>query len=374
MAGTVAIISLSVAAVVGGRAVLADRLSAEVELVAAPVATVPIETIALQTHYTVTRRYAGQFEAPQTTALAFEEGGTIGEILVQEGDVVAAGDVIARLDTRLLDAERARLIASRDAVAAQVELARRTNERQTELQERGFASNQAVDDTSLTLVRLNAQMAEIDAALAALDVRLSKSVLRAPFAGPIGDRLFDVGAIAGPGEPVVSLLEDAPVLFRAGIDPRRIEALSVATDLTIDVGSTTLAARFDRIAPELDASTRAQTAFFSVDGATPPSGAAGEIRLNVEMEAPSPGTWLPLSALRQGPRGTWQVLVVDDRDTGPTVAVAAVELIYAADTQVFVTGTLFEGQAFITGGTHRVVPGERVTPLTEPREVASWEG
>jgi multidrug efflux pump subunit AcrA (membrane-fusion protein) len=99
---------------------------------------------------------------------------------------VSRGEVIARLDTRLLEAERARLSASRAALAAQVELARRTDARQQTLLAEGHVTQQRVDESSLLLAQLEAALAEVDAGIAAVDVRLSKAVLRAPFDGRIG--------------------------------------------------------------------------------------------------------------------------------------------------------------------------------------------
>ncbi|MEM8850492.1 MAG: biotin/lipoyl-binding protein, partial [Pseudomonadota bacterium] len=151
---TLIVIAAAAAALVTGRGVLADRAAARPAPEAAPATPVTIRRIEMQDSHEVTRRFSGQVEARQDTDLAFERSGTIAQILVREGDVVAEGQPIARLDIRLLQAERARLEASRAAMVAQIELAQRTNDRQAELRERGFATDQRVDDTSLTLTRL----------------------------------------------------------------------------------------------------------------------------------------------------------------------------------------------------------------------------
>jgi membrane fusion protein, multidrug efflux system len=88
--------------------------------------------------YTVTRRFTGQIEAAARTDLGFELGGRITEVLVEEGDVVASGTVLARLDTSALIPERAALEAELAALAADAELARLTLARNDALTERGF--------------------------------------------------------------------------------------------------------------------------------------------------------------------------------------------------------------------------------------------
>lgn len=59
----------------------------------------------------------------RSVSLAFEIGGRIAELGPEEGMRVKAGDVLGRLDTRSLELERARLIASAEALKAQYSLA-----------------------------------------------------------------------------------------------------------------------------------------------------------------------------------------------------------------------------------------------------------
>jgi RND family efflux transporter MFP subunit len=178
---------------------------------------------------------------------------------------VSRGEVIARLDTRLLEAERARLSASRRALAAQVELARRTDARQQTLLAEGHVTQQRVDETSLRLAELEAALAEADAGLAAVDVRLSKAVLRAPFDGRIGARLLDEGAVAGPGSAVVTLLEDGPARFRVAIDPDLAAEIRPGTEVRITVGDHAFDAVLSELSPELDPATRGRLVFFDLE-------------------------------------------------------------------------------------------------------------
>jgi multidrug resistance efflux pump len=62
-------------------------------------------------------------------------------------------------------------------------------------------TQQRVDETSLQLAQLEAALAEADAGIAAVDVRLSKAVLRAPFDGTGRRAPAGCGAVAGPGGP-----------------------------------------------------------------------------------------------------------------------------------------------------------------------------
>ncbi len=359
MTSAVLLVAVGTGAVTHGA--LASRAALSDAPAPAPALPVEIATLALQDSHIVPRRFAGQFEAPQQTALGFEEGGAILDITVREGDRVAAGDVLARLDTRLLVAERARLVAARDALDAQAELARRTNDRQSELRERGFATDQRVDDTSLALMQLRARIAEADAAIAALDVRLSKAELRAPYPGQIGMRMLNAGAVVSPGTAALTLVEDGPARFRVGVAPQLANALTLGETATIKTETGRLTAVLAQIAPELDPATRSRTLFFDVGGAAPPALSTGEITLMRQVAGR--GAWVPLSALRQGPRGTWQIVTVADGADGLVAGTEAVEVLRLDADRAFIRGTFSDGMRYLPDGIHRVVPGERLAAI-----------
>lgn len=360
---TLAVIGLAAGAGIVLHSSLSARVNAAEGPDPAPLAVVSAMPLHMVDTVDISRRFAGQFEAPQETALGFEEGGTIAAVHVREGDVVAEGDVLAVLDTRLLLAERDRLAASRMALEAQAELARRTNDRQQALLAEGHVTAQRVDETSLQLAQLTASMAEVDAAIAALDVRLGKTEIRAPFAGRVGTRALDTGAVASAGAPVVTLLEEGPARFRVGLDPALAATMTPGLQVQIDTGLSTIPARLSHLSPGLDAATRSRIAFFDVEAeVSPPSRATGEVEVTEVVQAH--GAWAPLSALRQGPRGTWLVMTVTE-DAQPVIGVEAAEVLYLDEDRAFIRGSFTDGTMILPAGTHRVVPGEPVRVAME---------
>ena len=360
------------AAAVSGSSFLSSR-NVNVEGPApAPATSVRTTRIKFQNFYDVERHFTGVFEASQETVMAFELAGSVTDISLEEGDWVSKGDVIARLDTQLLLQERERLRAAKSGLEADAELARRTNARQEELKARGFATAQRVDDTSLALVRIEAALAETSAAIAAVEIQLAKSELRAAFDGRINARFVDEGTVIGAGTPVFSILEDAPLRFRVGIAPDLAERLSAGDLARVETDLGPFDVRLERMAPDLDPFTRAKLAYFTVpaaEGMT--AGRTGELVLSSQVETDFQGAWVPLDALRQGPRGSWTVLTVEDDGSEPTAAVAAVEIQHVATGRAFVRGTFGPDTRLVEVGPHRIVPGDRVTVLDE-QEMLSW--
>ncbi|MEL7133028.1 MAG: efflux RND transporter periplasmic adaptor subunit, partial [Pseudomonadota bacterium] len=269
-----------------------------------------------------------------------------------------AGQVLAKLDTRMLVAERSRLIASRDALEAQAELSRRTTNRQKELRDRGFASDQAVDNTALNLAALQAQIAEVDAAIIQVDVRLSQTELLAPFNGTVGARHADLGAIMAVGAPVLDVREDSAPIFRVGIDPK-LAATVQDTKATVTLDGVDYDARFVGFRPDLDAQTRTRTALLEIETDDPVYLASGTLTLQSHLD--QDGYAVPLRALRDGVRGLWTVMVLTPGDDDIyTAHAAAVEVLQVEGDTAFVRGTLQGDAMIVPDGTHRLVPGDRV--------------
>lgn len=359
--GVLAASGLAVIAMALGTSTLHERAAARPPIDAPPLLTVRTDTARMLDHFRTVERYAGRFEPARSSALAFERGGTVVEILAEEGDRVEQGQVIARLDMALLDARRAELEARRDALEAQAELARLTTDRKLALKERGFATGEDHDTARLSLARFNASMKEVDAALMSVDIDRQKSVLMAPYAGTVGARRLDEGSIVEAGLPLIDLIESGRPQIRVGLPQDRTAALRIGATYPIRFGERGLSARLVALRPDIDPATRTAIALFDLnDSPTVPFGATADLVLEIREDAP--GMWLPRSSLRAGTRGLWTVLTVVDAEDGPTVGVESVEILTVRDDRAYVRGTLGDGATIIVDGNHRVVPGMTVQP------------
>ena len=84
--------------------------------------------------------FVGVVEARRESRVGFELGGELAEILVEDGDSVEAGAVLARLETSILRSERETLMHARDHARASLELAEITRGRVGEMHARAVAS------------------------------------------------------------------------------------------------------------------------------------------------------------------------------------------------------------------------------------------
>ncbi|MCW5571838.1 MAG: efflux RND transporter periplasmic adaptor subunit [Steroidobacteraceae bacterium] len=178
----------------------------EVELVtaAAPAAPGSGATAVLQaTGYVTARRQA---------TVSAQITGKLTEVLIEEGESVEAGQVLARLEDRSQRAQlaeaQAQLATARARVgqyASELEQARRDLERQQDLLARRLVAEQAVEAARTQVDSLTAQLAAqqesvrlAQAQLQSAQVQLDYTTVRAPFAGVVIAKAAQVGEIVSP--------------------------------------------------------------------------------------------------------------------------------------------------------------------------------
>jgi HlyD family secretion protein len=238
----------------------------------------------------------------EETPVGFELSGRLTELLVDEGDSVAAGAVLARLDDGLERSSRnirvsEAAIAREQAVAvkagargeevrslaARVEAAKATEEllrkqaaRERLLLEKGVIAAAAVDEVegqlaraiaereasehNLKLLRQGARREDVlvadaraDAATTAVelnDARLARHELRSPLAGTVLDVHFERGEVIGAAAPVVTLANTRRPYVDVFVPQAEISAVSVnqAAHVKVDALSSELAGRVEHIA------------------------------------------------------------------------------------------------------------------------------
>ncbi|MFK7763169.1 MAG: efflux RND transporter periplasmic adaptor subunit [Roseobacter sp.] len=354
-------LTLGVAAIAGvtvvtGVGVLGDRAAAVPDPQAAAPLPVHVQTLRITDGYSVPRRFVGQIEARATVSLSFELGGKIEALLIDEGDAVTQGEVIARLDTDLLDAEATQLHAGRAALAAQLVFAESRLTRAKELQKQGFTSQETLDEALAARDELTNRIAETDAALQAVNINLEKSVLRVPVSGRIAAQDADPGETVQAGQQIVIVMDmDYPEL-RVGL-PLHIDASQLG-DFRIEVADRHLNATLKRLRPDIDPVTRTRTAILTIE--QDKDLLFGQsAALVMQVDVPVSGAWIPLDALQSGNGSVWTAMVVIEE----TARRIAVEIMHIDGPRAFVRGSFEDGDQLIALGAHRIVPGQTVSVI-----------
>ena len=136
---------------------------------------------------------AGTVRLKRETALAFNTSGRIAAITVREGEIVRAGDLLARLDPTGLDA--ASRAAAADSVRARADYARLAK-----LGAQGWVTRSRVESAQAAAAAASARVDQTG-----FDVRFGRIV--APVAGVVLRRAFEPGQMVATGTPVITLGE-----------------------------------------------------------------------------------------------------------------------------------------------------------------------
>ncbi len=148
----------------------------------------------------------GSVGAAQSAELSFEVSGRMLARMVEEGQIVEAGQVVARLDARDYSAQR-------DAARARRDTARADYERYRKALEKNAVTEQQV---SRSKGQFDVTQAELDIATKALQ----DTELRAPFAGRIAKRLVDDFANVRLKESVMVLQDESSLELRVAVAER----------------------------------------------------------------------------------------------------------------------------------------------------------
>jgi multidrug efflux pump subunit AcrA (membrane-fusion protein) len=385
--------------------------SAQAQIQAQPL---PVKTTQIQLvqNYQTAQSYTGEVVAKRTSEVGFERSGKLIEVLVDEGDRVSKGAVLAKLDTANLQAQRRSLVAQKAQAEArlvelkngarseqitaararvrdiekQLKLERLKSDRRKYLYEQGAISREQFDEVAFNSQalseRLNnarsgleellngtryeqkaAQKAAVDqlsAEITNLDITIAKSTLKSPFSGTIGLRTADEGTVVEAGKSVVRLVEDSQPEVKIGVPINVARELIPGSQKELEIGGKNYSARVKSILPEVDTATRTRTVILQLESTAKVS--PREIaRFKVIQNVATEGYWLPITALVKGDRGLWACYAVIDENGNSKVERRLIEVLETNGKKVLVRGTIQAGDTIVIDGTQRLVPGQLVS-------------
>lgn len=186
----------------------------------------------------------GYTEAYRTAKMSFAESGVIVELPVKVGDRVEPGQVLARLDYKVLEQE---LVMAEE----QLRIRRLRHEKLGELQKKGHVPTEEFERAKADLV---IDQAKVDRIRAQLEMR----TLRAPFAGVVSEVKREVAeSISLQNAHILTVVETNRLLVNFHLHPETAAKFQpgTVTELSMPNGRRT-AATVEFVSPVIDAASR----------------------------------------------------------------------------------------------------------------------
>lgn len=312
---------------------------------------------------TVTRQFFGQVVARQTVDLAFQVGGQLTELPVRNGQTVAKGDLLARLDPDPF----ARAV---DRAELNLQQAQRDFDRVQQLAQSNVASAARFDETQTALDLAKVSLRE------ARDAQ-DDATLTAAFDGLVAQRLVANFTTVAQGTPVLRLHDMSEP--RVEIDvPERLFQSAGSPDgvrITADFGPEHAAVPL-RLA-EFTAETLGVAQSYRVDLALPPDpgftplpGRTATVTVTVPL-ASRATMRVPVTALVHDADRDTQVMVYEPSgaDTG-SVRRLPVAIVSREGSEIGIDpdGDLRPGMEIVAAGAHLLTDGQAVRRFTGFRE------
>jgi RND family efflux transporter MFP subunit len=315
--------------------------------------------------------------APQTRVDVHPKlAGTLDKVMVQLGDRVSEGTVLATLDRREIDAQVDAAVAAvavaragQAAAEAGLQNAAQEVERARNLYEKGAMPKQRLDaaDTQWRAAQAQRDLAKANVAQAEAALRRAREVqrdatLRAPVAGVIVARNFDAGSTVAPGgdKPVVAVADLRTLKLEAGVselDAGRLKLGSVVRVTLPAKPGDVYEGKLVALAPEVDPRNR----HFQIEirvinrGQALLSGMYATARIVV---AKGEGVIVPREAVfdRNGTRSVYRL-------AGDRITIVPITEGLTDGTKVALVSGVKPGDLIVADARREVAEGARVRPV-----------
>lgn len=306
----------------------------------------------------------GELVARNILTASFPTGGRITKVLVATGSKVEKGEILAQVDRIQQEQALRASEAGLDSAKANHQQAREDSARQDALMERGATTRSARDAAADRRHAAEAQEAQALAELDRAKKALADTVLLAPAAATVTDRLAEPGQVVGAAQPVVQLalgdgfdavFEVPEALLTSGRHEGAVTLSALARPDATGTGTVR------EVSPLVDAVKGTVKVTVSVDSLPAGMGFGDPIRGSVTTQDADRITlpWSVITAQASGP-AVWLV----DPETR-MVSLQPVTIHRYISGQIVLAGGVPAGAVVVTKGAQLLHPGQVVDPVME---------
>jgi len=211
---------------------------------------------------------SGQTKAVNAAFVKARVAGELQDLQVREGDFVQAGQIIARVDSTEYAARARQAQQQAQAAKAQVEIAQRSFDNNRALVDQGFISKTGLDASASNLAAAQASFSAAQSGAEVLQKAVEDTVLRAPIAGQVAQRLAQNGERVAVDGRVVEIVDVRRLELEATVAVAEAMQVRVgqSAQLSFEGAAQSVAARVVRINPSATPGSRAVMVYLAITG------------------------------------------------------------------------------------------------------------
>lgn len=214
----------------------------------------------------ITLPISGTVKAVNTAFVKARVAGELQGLTVREGDSVTAGQVLARIDPQESNARLDQARQQAQAARAQVAIAQRSFDNNRALVAQGFISGTALETSQANLAAAQATLAAAQAGADVAAKALSDTVLRAPLAGLVSQRLVQSGERLAVDTRVLEIVDLRQLELEATASPAQAMLIrpGQTAQLQLEGSQHPVSATVARLNPSASAGSRAVLVYLRV--------------------------------------------------------------------------------------------------------------
>lgn len=331
-------------------------------VVAPPVANIPEVTVMVPGTSPVAQIVSatGSIAARRDAAVGVQgEGGRVTNVMVDAGQRVTKGQVLARIDNAVQTQTSLQLAASLRSAQADAKLAEANLQRAVPLVGRGFISKADIDQRTATRDGANARVAVAQAQLNENNARIERLNIRAPSNGLVLARSVEVGQVVSPGAVLFRIAEDSVLEMRAQVAEQEMALLQKGMIAAVTpVGSNEVyRGRIWLLDPVIDANSRQGIARIAIPYS--PGLRVGAFAKTQITAGETTKPLLPQSAVQADERGSYVMIIgKDNKVERRAIVVGAV-----SDQGVGIASGLNGSEKVVASAAAFLRPGETIKPV-----------
>jgi RND family efflux transporter MFP subunit len=290
--------------------------------------------------FKINKLLPGKITPKRQSILGFEISGKLKKVVVDIGDEVNAGDLLAELE----DSEA---LANYNEAKAKFSMFEKIFERSLSLNKDNFVSDQELEKAESNFLVAQAQF---DKAL----IKFQQTKILAPYDGIIQNRFLDEGSIINASIPIVEILDSKFVEAKVSLPKSLVNILDLGKEYKFLIEDKEYTGKLTRIAPMSEKGTNNKLGLFEFNDFFNPGATA---RLVLSTTESKKGAWVPLNSLSQSEQGLWNLYTVSSSNLAQK---DYVELIHIENNMAYVSGTIKDGDLVIIGGASKVAEGQNI--------------